>query len=238
MTLNARESAQPISQVEYTVDNRPEVQSSAARLYSSFINERRWGPSSLLASQLSFEGRTNPRLQMADMIAREGMKDLNRLVGPVNFPERRSKIALAKDNHFRFIVLGGDDFERERAKVAVLERDGSSAAAYYEWLQRKGAQDTWDNKARFLAQFERNHGRHQNNLAHVNGEVLTAAPPHPGSPSVTFRLVRPTNAGTKNARSLARSASPRGCPLGGRYDGAKVHASSLPHRCCLVLRPA
>ena len=70
------------------------------------------------------------------------------------------------------------------------------------------------------------------------GEVLTAAPPHPGSPSVTFRLVRPTNAGTKNARSLARSASPRGCPLGGRYDGAKVHASSLPHRCCLVLRPA
>jgi hypothetical protein len=94
-----------LSKVEYTFDNRPEVEFSAARLYGTLINEPGWRPASLLASKISFECRTNPRIQMADMIAREGMKDLDRLVGPVNFPERKSKIELAKDDHFRFFVL-------------------------------------------------------------------------------------------------------------------------------------
>ena len=92
---------------------------------------------------------------MADMIAREGMKDLDRIVGPVKFPERRSKIELARNNHFRFFVMDREYFEAEGAKAAELEKDGFHIAAYYEWLRETGAQDTWDNKVRFLEYFDR-----------------------------------------------------------------------------------
>jgi hypothetical protein len=96
---------------------------------------------------------------MADMIAREGMKDLDRVVGPVNFPERRSKIELAKNDHFRFFALRREDFERERSEMADREKDGVSEAAYHAWLRKTGAQDTWDNKVRFLEHLDAGRSR-------------------------------------------------------------------------------
>ena len=152
-SFNAREGSYTISQVEYTFDNRPEVKFSAARTYGAMLGEPGWSPASLMASKLSFECRSNPRIQMADMIAREGMKDLDRKVGSVKFAERQSKIALAS-GHFLFFALGRDDFESERARNKELEKDGFSEAAYHEWLRRKRAPDTWDNKVRFLEHFE------------------------------------------------------------------------------------
>jgi hypothetical protein len=156
--LNAREQA-AITKVEYTFDNRPEVEFSAARLYGAFIEEPGWSPASLLASKVSFECRTNPRIQMADMIAREGMKDLDRKVGPVKFKERRSKIELARKGHFLFFALGLDDFKAERARNAELEKDGFNEAAYHQWLLGQHAPDTWNNKVRFLKHFDAQHSR-------------------------------------------------------------------------------
>jgi hypothetical protein len=91
---------------------------------------------------------------MADMIAREGMKDLDRKVGPVKFNERRSKIELESSGRFLFFALGQEDFEVERARNAELEKDGFNEAAYHAWLLSKRAPDTWDNKARFLKHFD------------------------------------------------------------------------------------
>jgi hypothetical protein len=149
MTFNQREPASTITKIEYIFDNRPEVEFSAARLYSAAINEPEWKPASLMATKLSFECRTNPRIQMGDLLAREGMKDLDRVVGPVRFPERRSKIALAGSDHFRFFQIGRNEFQRERAEWSTLEKDGVSEAAYHRWLNERGAQDTWDNRVRF-----------------------------------------------------------------------------------------
>ncbi len=162
MTLNAREdtATSRISKLEFTFDNRPEVEFSAARFYGAAVNERGWAPASLLASKVSFECRTNPRIQMADMVAREAMKDLDRIVGPVKFPERKSKIELAKENRFRFFVLDREYFEKDRAREAELSReDGFHVGLYEDWLLRTGAQDTWDNKIRFLEDFDRKHGQ-------------------------------------------------------------------------------
>lgn len=154
VVFNEHETQSPVSKLEFTFDNRPEVEFSAARMYGAFINEPGWNAGSLLASKISFECRTNPRIQMADMIAREGMKDLDRRVGPVKFPERKSKIELARNDHFRFFVLDHDYFELERARAVELEKDGFHQGAYQEWLRRTGAQDTWDNKVRFLEHFD------------------------------------------------------------------------------------
>jgi hypothetical protein len=154
---DARSLGQPrISKLEFTFDNRPEVEFSAARLYDSHINEPKWSASPLLASKISFESRTNPRIQMADMIARECMKDLDRIVGPVKFTERRSKIVLVNSGKFRFFPLSKDDFESERLSfVEFEEKDGFGEAAYYQWLSERGAQDTWDNRARFHSVFDK-----------------------------------------------------------------------------------
>jgi len=160
MAFNVREdTSTPISRLEFTFDNRPEVLVSASILYGAALNERGWEPASLLASKISFECRTNPRIQMADMIAREAMKDLDRVVGPVQFPERKSKIELAKNDHFRFFVLDRDYFERDSAIEAQLSKDGFNVGAYEQWLLKTGAQDTWDSKVRFLKHFDRQQGR-------------------------------------------------------------------------------
>ena len=117
-----------ISKLEFTFDNRRETEYSAARLYSNILEEPNWSPAALMASKVSFESRTNPRIQMADMIARECMKDLDRVVGPKKYPERRSKVALAQNGHFRFFTLRSADFER----ACVLCRVGKGR------LQRGG----------------------------------------------------------------------------------------------------
>lgn len=145
---------QNISKLEFTFDNRRETKYSAARLYSNMLEEPNWSPSALLASKVSFECRTNPRIQMADMIARECMKDLDRQVGPTKFRERLSKVELGRNNHFRFFALRREDFTRERESFAALEKDGFSEAAYGEWLREKGAQDTWDSRSLFHEVFD------------------------------------------------------------------------------------
>lgn len=146
--------SQPLTKVEYTFDNRKQSQYSAARIYDSLLSEPHWSAASLLASKVSFECRTNPRIQMADLVAREAMKDLDRRVGPAAFQERRAKIALESSGHFKFFMFGRADFESERIKHAELEKDGINAAAYHEWLRRKNAQDTWDNKVLFVEKLD------------------------------------------------------------------------------------
>lgn len=154
--INKRLLEPQISKVEFTFDNRRETEYSAARLYSNMLEEPGWSPAALLASKVSFECRTNSRIQMADMIARESMKDLDRQVGPTNFVERRSKIELAKNDHFRFFTLGRDELEQERALFARLEeKDGFNETAYHEWRREKGAQDSWDSRALFHEVFDR-----------------------------------------------------------------------------------
>jgi hypothetical protein len=67
----------PKIQLEFTFDHRIESEVNAGSLYSSFLNQPEWKDSQLFATQqISFDSRKNPRVQMADMVAREAMKDL------------------------------------------------------------------------------------------------------------------------------------------------------------------
>ena len=81
------------------------------------------------------------------------MKDLDRKVGLVAFPERRSKIALEASGRFKFLALGREYFQDERARWAEFEKDGFTHHTYHSWLIKKRAPDTWDNKVRFLEHF-------------------------------------------------------------------------------------
>jgi hypothetical protein len=88
-------------------------------------------PSFTIDVQGLVRAQTNPRSDISDLIAREGMKDLD---GKVGFPERRSKIALETSGKFKFFAPGRQDFQNERAKQAQLEKDGFNESAYHGWL--------------------------------------------------------------------------------------------------------
>jgi len=64
-----------VSEVRFTFDHRKESASNAGRIYSAIKNIDKPERSKLLGADVSFDSRKNPRIQMADLVAREAMKD-------------------------------------------------------------------------------------------------------------------------------------------------------------------
>jgi hypothetical protein len=143
---------EPKIELEFTFDHRIESEGNAGYLYSSFMNQPEW-EGVILNSKISFETRRNPRIQIADMVARETMKDLDRKIGPKKFPERKSKIALAAENHFKFQELDRDYCLRLQEAV----KEQKPEPGYLEWLQQtKRIQngrphDNWANRFAYFA---------------------------------------------------------------------------------------
>lgn len=84
---NERVAADPrsgdpmIDIVRFVFDHRKESASNAGCLYAAIKNTDRPERAQLLGA-VSFDSRKNPRIQMADLVAREAMKELDRQVGP------------------------------------------------------------------------------------------------------------------------------------------------------------
>jgi len=74
----------PEHPLEFTFDHRQESEYHAGLLYSSMINWNEWsGRDIFLRTKISFDSRKNPPIQAADLLARETMKHLDNMVGPV-----------------------------------------------------------------------------------------------------------------------------------------------------------
>ena len=93
---------------------------------------------------------------MADLVAREAMKDLDRRVGPTSYSKRKSMIALEEGGQFKFIEFHRDYFERLAECVAELDRNEDFRHRYGQWLLDTGkvqnghVHDTWPNRVAFL----------------------------------------------------------------------------------------
>ena len=85
---NAAENRNEIA--ELTFDNRLESQFNAGEIYG-YLQERGLYWQERLASKLLFDSsRANPRIQVADLFAREAMKLLDNEIGPSKRPLRKS----------------------------------------------------------------------------------------------------------------------------------------------------
>lgn len=151
------ESGEPlVAEVRFTFDHRQESASNAGRIYAAFKDIEKPERSELLGADVSFDSRKNPRIQMADLVAREAMKDLDRRVGPNSYSKRKSMIALEESGHFKFIEFRRDYFERLAAYVADIDRNEDFLRRYGQWLTDTGrvqnghVHDTWQNRAAFL----------------------------------------------------------------------------------------
>ncbi len=145
-----------VAQVRFTFDHRKESGSNAGCIYAALKDMDKPERSRLLGADVSFDSRKNPRIQMADLVAREAMKDLDRRVVSKSYSKRKSMIALEESGHFKFIEFHRDYFERLAAYVANIDRNEEFLRRYREWLINTGrvqnghVHDTWANRSAFL----------------------------------------------------------------------------------------
>jgi hypothetical protein len=131
---NAAENQEDFA--ELTFDNRIESNFNAAHIYG-YLREShpRW--KERLASKLSFESsRDNPRIQVADLFAREAMKSLDNEIGPVPRLIRRSWKALQDTGRFKIEKVSKEHFNDPNIQpTALMDVLGFTLKDYADWLE-------------------------------------------------------------------------------------------------------
>jgi hypothetical protein len=136
---------------ELIFDMRLESAHNAGFLYGSLReNEPDWAAH--LASKISFEfAKENPRIQVADLFAREAMKELDNQIGPAKRKTRKSWQALFETQRFTldaFSVHWFEDMKRklpEAEKMMNMNRD-----MYLDWLQQRNRQHNVSNLFQYV----------------------------------------------------------------------------------------
>lgn len=147
--------------LEFTFDSRIESDGTAGTVYTMFRTQPEWSDVSIFDTKVSFEGGdAEPRLEIADFLAREGMKELDRKLTHSNRPPRRSFLALdgarspMGTKKFHFIEYDRRYCEEWRARVddpaGQAERAGYSSWLYATGRSQNGRPvDTMSNRMLF-----------------------------------------------------------------------------------------
>ena len=139
----------PLDKIEFTFDLQAEAEYNAAMLYDSMRKLPEWRGHELLSEKVSFTNRENPRIQAADLIAREGMKRLDNRIGPVH-RVRRSLLALERTTKFAFIEIGREYFRTLIGKTPLLrDLPGTDAEKYRQWLKISKLGDNSSNRIKY-----------------------------------------------------------------------------------------
>jgi hypothetical protein len=129
------EGAEPSFAV--TLDRQADNAANASALYelaADLIANR-------LIGSLAFSSRDNPRIGIADLIAREAMKEAARVRGYHNRKMRGSFQSLVEANRVRLRVLDGRFAKKIQDQAAPVMRD------YGQWLRDSGRVDANGNPA-------------------------------------------------------------------------------------------
>jgi hypothetical protein len=138
--------------IEYTFDCRLKSAYNSGVLYDMLVNMPEWKANIFMRHKLSFAGNKNPRIQMADLVARETMKWLDNEIGPRKRPLRKSMAALAASNGFFFEKMDREYCARWRDQMPnLMAQVGFTEQAYAEWLGSHGLDDNITNRLRYLA---------------------------------------------------------------------------------------
>lgn len=104
-----------------------------------------------LADKVSFATRRTVGIQVADLVAREAMKDLDNDIGPVKRPPRKSFRALLESGRFSFNALGPEGYVALLRMIPGVEKStGITFEDYDKWLEENGLQDSMTNRQRWF----------------------------------------------------------------------------------------
>jgi hypothetical protein len=140
----------PRDKVKFTFDQQTEIEHNASALYHSMLQLPEWNGFDLLADEIGYTSRRNPKIQAADLVAREGMKRLDNRIGPITRVPRRSMLALEGTKRFKFSELGREYFRTLVGKTNLLrDLPGADAAKYQQWLENSRITDNTSNRIRY-----------------------------------------------------------------------------------------
>lgn len=181
----------PLITLEFTFDHRQASEGNAGTLYSAFINQPEWKDANILSSKVSFDCRSNPRIQMADLVAREAFRELDRRVSSPHKKRREPFLALERHGAFKFIELD----RKYCIELRGLVQASGDEPQYWEWLRNTGRvqhgkpMDNYGNRFSFYTYL-------------INKEALEKSGKKQGVPGV-----RPDN----DNNSSSRPKSGEGC---------------------------
>ena len=138
-------------QIEFTFDNRAGGEYNVGLVYQAFMQLPGWkGKDIFYSNKISFDNRNNPRVQAADLVARETMKFLDNYIGPVRRPQRKSLNVLANGG-IEFVAYEGPYFKEFREAFPELaKRFGLEGGQYLGWLEKNGLVDNISNRMHYM----------------------------------------------------------------------------------------
>jgi hypothetical protein len=137
--------------VEFIFDNRQGKEYNANLLFKAFRGSPPWRNKNIFSRpEIRFDTRKNPRIQAADLVARESMKGLDNYIGPTRRLERQSLKLLARHG-IEFVAYEGPYFRDFREKLTELkERTHFKENEYLDWLAESKRTDNQSNRIHFI----------------------------------------------------------------------------------------
>jgi hypothetical protein len=132
--------------VKFTFDTRLNTDHNAGLLYGQVIEAMPQWKERFFPEIGFVSSRTHWRIQVADLMARESMKLLDNMIGPVKRPPRKSYLALSAVDRFLTDVVTIEWFEDLKQKMPeAMKLYGMEEFKYHEWLRARNRQDSMTN---------------------------------------------------------------------------------------------
>ncbi len=140
---------QGYTDLKFTFDGR-QGQGTTGLLYDSITSQTEWAEMFDFADEISFGNRKNPRIQMADMVARETMRGF--MSGLENAPPKEPfRILGTAEKRIWFNFFIEPYFSQWRDGVRQLqEKGGAYTYEYADWIKRKSMQHNLNSLIRFM----------------------------------------------------------------------------------------
>ena len=139
--------------LRFTFDGR-QGQGTTGLLYDYISSQNEWVDLLSFADGIAFDNRKNPRIQMADLLARETMRGCEHALRNATY--RKSFVALASsDSRIQFDFLMGEYFSQWREGLRDLEKTtGIYANEYWAWIKKQNMQDNLNSRIKYLVWYE------------------------------------------------------------------------------------
>jgi len=142
----------PQERIKVLFDRDEAKELDSTRIFD-FIAKRSGEPTECLYGHIEFGNyRKDIGLQVADLIARETMKDLDNRIGPTPRWPRQSLMALRRSNRFATVCKDRASLQQYRASADLIHADPQKGKVFKEWLERNGGRDSIHMRLRFLAE--------------------------------------------------------------------------------------
>ena len=141
----------PQDDVEFTFDQHPETEYNAGVLYTYMAKMKGWSGSPFLSGKVSFASRKYVGIQVADLLAREGMKHLDNVVGTAKRLTRRSMGALLATKRFQFHFVLAEHLESFVGNMDhVSQQLGVDYSDFRQWLDDNGLVFNMSNLHKYM----------------------------------------------------------------------------------------